>query len=265
MKLPRKVYAAIAALNVGLFLLMVLSGVAVLTPAAGQLIAWGANVPALSLIGQPWRLLTSMFIHVGLLHLVLNTYLLVVLGEFAEKTLGHLRFALVYLIAGLFGSLASAFWHASHKVSETISVGAGQTFTIERLQLAVGAGASGALMGIAGAVLAHLMVAHARKERHADISMRGPLAQTIAINLGLGFMIPMVDNACHVGGLLAGALLGALFALPGPGTRRAARAAVTSAIVAASGVLLYLSLQTTPSPELLALKQYVLQQQARAR
>lgn len=265
MAIPRQVYAAIAALNVGLFLLMAAGGVDLLWPDLLKIISWGANVPALTLTGQAWRLLTSMFIHVGVLHLVMNTYLLVVLGGFAERTLGHLRFALVYLVSGLFGGLASAFWNANNKVSQTIAVGAGQTITFERLEPAVSAGASGALMGIAGAVLAHLMVAHARKEQHVDISMRGPLAQTIAINLGLGFMIPVVDNACHVGGLLAGALLGATLALPGPARTLAVRAAVMAAVMAASGALLYLVLQTPPSAELLALKADVLRQLARAR
>lgn len=240
-------YAAIALINVGLYLVLVVNGVDWLQPDPDQLIAWGANVPALTLTGEPWRLLTSMFLHMGLLHLALNTYMLVGLGGLAEDSFGKLRFTLVYLISGLFAGLASALWHGMHRVAETFTVGPGQVFTIERLQHSVSVGASGALMGIAGALLAHLLVAHARKEQHQHISLRGPLAQTIAINLGIGFIIPIIDNAGHIGGLAAGALLGGAFALfPG---RKAA-----IAIVAASCALLYLGLQVEPSAELMALR-----------
>lgn len=253
MPAPRRlrVYAAIAMMNVGLFLVLMLNGVHWIEPAPGQFIAWGANVPALTLTGEPWRLLTSIFLHMGLLHLALNTYMLVGLGGLAEDTVGKLRFTLVYLMSGLFAGLASAYWHGMHRVAETFTVGPGQVFTIERLQPSVSVGASGALMGIAGAFLAQLLVAHARKEQHKDISLRGPLAQTIAINLGIGFIIPIVDNAGHIGGLVAGALLGGAFALfPG---RKAA-----IAIVAASCALLYLGLQVEPSAELLMLKKLTL-------
>jgi rhomboid protease GluP len=253
---PRRlqVYAAIVLINVALYLVLVLNGVHWLKPYPAQLIPWGANVAPLTLTGDSWRLLTSMFLHIGLLHLVLNSYMLVIMGPLAERTFGPVKFTLVYLISGLFGSLASALWHANHKVAQTVSVGFGQVFTFERLEVAVAAGASGALMGITGAVLAHLVVAHARHERHQDINLRGPLFQTIAINLGMGFMIEGIDNACHIGGLVAGLVLGAGFALPGP----AARAGAGIALVAASCALLYLGLQVQPSAELMALKQQLL-------
>ena len=250
------VYIAIVLINVGLFVVQVLKGVSITSPQLDLIIAWGANVAPFTLLGQPWRLFTSMFLHIGLLHLALNMYMLISLGGLAERSFGKLRFTLVYLISGLFGSLASALWHATHKVSQVVNVGFGQTVTIERLDVAVAAGASGALMGISGAFLAQLLVATARKEQHEAISLRGPLAQTIAINLGMGFMLRGfgIDNACHVGGLVAGALLGAAFALAGPGTRPARRAGATAAIVAVSLGLLYMGLQIKPSAELVALK-----------
>jgi rhomboid protease GluP len=251
-----QVYAAIVLINVAVYLVLVLKGVHWLEPNPGQLIPWGANVAPLTLTGEPWRLLTSMFLHIGLLHLVLNCYMLVIMGPLAERTFGHIRFTLVYLISGLFGSLASALWHANHKVAVTVSVGFGQVFTFERLEVAVAAGASGALMGITGAVLAHLVVAHARHQQHQDINLRGPLFQTIAINLGMGFMIPGIDNACHIGGLVAGMLLGAGLALPG--SKPAARAGAGIALVAASCALLYLGLQVAPSADLMALRQQLL-------
>jgi rhomboid protease GluP len=239
-----QVYAAIALINVGLYLLLALNGVDWLKPDPNQLIAWGANVPALTLIGEPWRLLTNMFLHMGLLHLALNTCVLVVMGEFAEETFGRLRFTLLYLISGLCASLASALWHGTHQVSETFAVGAGQVLTIERLQLKVAAGASGALMGLAGALLVHLLIARARKIPNEDIDMRGPLALAIALTVVPGFFFPIIDNAGHIGGVLAGALVGGAFAL----SRR------NLAIVAISGALLFFGLQVEPSAELQSLK-----------
>lgn len=216
-----QVYIFLVAINIGIYLLQVLSGVDPINPDGGHLIAWGANEALLTLNGQGERLFTAMFLHGGLLHLALNMYMLVQLGGLVEHTFGHLRFTIVYLISGVFGGLASALWNASLPIP------------------AFSVGASGALMGISGALLVHLLVAGARGEEHEAISLRGPLAQTIAINLGLGFMIPQIDNAGHVGGLVAGAIVGGAFALAGSGTSVVGRAAATLSIVIASLALLY--------------------------
>lgn len=216
-----QVYIFIVAINIGIYILQVLSGVDPTSPRGDHLIAWGANYAPFTLNGQGQRLFTSMFLHGGLLHLALNMYMLVQLGGLVERTFGHLRFTLVYVLSGLFGGLASALWNMSLPIP------------------ALSVGASGALMGITGALLAHVLVAGARGEQHEVISLRGPLAQTIAINLGLGFMIPQIDNAAHVGGLVSGALLGGAFALAGSGAGAAGRAAATATIVAASLALLY--------------------------
>lgn len=216
------VYVFIVVINIGIYVLQVLSGVDPTNPRGDHLIAWGANFAPFTLNGQPLRLFTAMFLHGGLLHLALNMYMLVQLGGLVEHTLGRLRFTLVYLISGLFGGLASALWNASLPIP------------------ASSVGASGALMGISGALLVHLLIAGARGEQHEAISLRGPLAQTIAINLGLGFMIPQIDNAGHIGGLVSGALLGGALALPGPGASLAGRAGATAVIAGASFALLYM-------------------------
>lgn len=216
-----QVYVCFVIVNIGVYILQVLWGIDPTSPRSDHLIAWGANFAPFTLNGQPERLFTAMFLHGGLLHLALNMFMLFQLGGLVERTFGHLRFTVIYLISGLFGGLASALWKSMHRLSVP------------------SVGASTALMGISGALLVYLLIAGARGEQHEAISLRGPLAQTIAINLGLGFMIPQIDNAGHIGGLVSGAILGGALALAGPGASMAGRAGATAATVAASFALLY--------------------------
>jgi rhomboid protease GluP len=237
------VYAAIVGINIVLYAWQVLTGVNALTPAVSDMVAWGANVAPLTLGGEAWRLFTSMFLHIGLLHLALNMYMLVAFGAIAERSFGPVRFTLIYLMSGLLGSLASARWNA---MTLTTALTSGV-----QPQLSIAAGASGALMGICGAYLSYWLLARARHLDGAQesITMRGPLAQTVAINLGMGFLLPGIDNACHIGGLLGGALLGAAFALIGSHQSMARRALATVAIALASTGALYLGLQAQPSAQ----------------
>ena len=198
-------------INVLLFLFAVTLGVSALKPASADMIAWGANVAGLTLNGESWRLLTSMFLHIGLLHIAFNMYMLYVFGPLVEERFGSARFTLVYFLSGLFGSLASAEWH------------------VVQNQIVVAAGASGALMGISGAYVGHWLVARNRAGMQEEMDVR-PLAQTIGLNLVLGFINPGVDNACHLGGLISGVALGAAFAL-GSFERSALKRFVASAII----------------------------------
>lgn len=231
--------------NVLLFAFELTRGVSALNPAGTDMIAWGANVAALTLTGDAWRLFTSMFLHIGLLHIFFNMYMLYVFGPLVEDRFGSTRFALVYLLSGLFGSLVSALWHAdgSHTV--------------------VAAGASGALMGISGAYVGHWLVAKARNAAHEELNLR-PLMQTIAINLVLGYFIPGVDNACHVGGLVSGVVLGVAFALAALGRSSLQRALAGAAVTLASLWVLHLVLQRPVTPEV-ALDGAVIRQMQKAR
>ena len=255
------IYLIIVALNIAVFAWQVFSGVDPMTPRMDELIAWGANLAPFSLTGQPWRLFTSMFLHIGLIHIALNMYMLIAFGGLVERDFGRLRFTLVYLLSGLFGSLVSALWYANTPVQKTVLV-LGQYVTTESLPVVVAAGASGALMGISGAYLARIVVAGTRGEPHEDISMRGPLVQTIAINLGMGFLIPGVDNACHIGGLVSGAVIGGLFALAGFDRSGIKRAVATFAVSAIAVALLMMGLQRPASNQLLALKAQIVNELA---
>lgn len=223
-------YLLIIAINVLVFLLQVVQGVGPLSPATGDMINWGANVAALTLTGDAWRLLTSMFLHIGLIHIAFNMYMLLAFGPIVERQFGHGRFTLIYLLSGLFGSLVSAMYHADGG------------------KIVVAAGASGALMGISGAFIGHWLVAGARHAAQEQISMRGPLVQTIVINLVLGFINPGVDNACHVGGLVSGVLLGAALALGDFRHSRAKRAGAATLIALVSLGSIYMLVHRPATP-----------------
>ena len=172
----------ILGINVAVFVAMLLGGVAMLDNPSGQdLVHWGANFGPLTVSGQWWRLLTCIFIHGGLLHIGFNMWCLWSLGRIAESVYGHWTFATVYLISGLSASLASLIWNP----------------------VILSVGASGAIFGIAGALI-------------ASFYLRSVMV-FVGYNLFFGAMIARTDNAAHIGGLLMGLLLGALIAKVAPG------------------------------------------------
>lgn len=229
-RLPVASYSLIL-INVLLFVFELSRGVSLLEPASVDMISWGANVAALTFTGDGWRLLGSMFLHIGLVHILFNMYMLFAFGPVVEARFGTGRFTLVYLLSGLFGSLVSALWHAAQG------------------KLVVAAGASGALMGICGAYVGHWIVARSRGAVHEELNIR-PLGQTIGLNLVLGFINPAVDNACHVGGLLSGVVLGIAFALGSFETSALRRAAASAVISLASLGIVYVALQRPVSAQM---------------
>ncbi len=187
---------AILGINVAVFLAMVLAGVSMLANPSGQdLVRWGANFGPLTVSGQWWRLLTSVFIHGGLLHIAFNMWCLWDLGRLAESVYGHWTFAAVYLIAGLSASLGSVIWNPN-----ILSVGA-----------------SGAIFGIAGALIASFYLGEFSLPRVAMTGMLRSVVMFVGYNLFFGAVIARTDNAAHIGGLLMGLLLGALIAKVAPG------------------------------------------------
>lgn len=170
-------------LNVGVFILMALTGVNILQPAGDALIRWGANYTPLTLGGQPWRLLTNCFLHIGIIHLLFNMYALMQIGIVIESVLGSRQFTVVYLTAGLLGSVASLWWH----------------------DVVLGAGASGAIFGLYGVFFALLTT------NWLDAETRRSLLRSVLVFMGYNLMIGLqagIDNAAHIGGLLAGVLSG---------------------------------------------------------
>lgn len=182
-------------LNLVAYLLLGLAGTNLLQPASADLIRWGSNYSPRTLPGQPWRLLTSMFLHGGFGHLLLNLLTLVFLGLLTERLVGSKRMLGVYLLSGLAGSLASLWWHSQGVNS---------------------VGASGAIFGLYGLLLASLArrpVAFSRQQRYTVGLF---VLYFMVSSLVGGLEAHTTDNAAHVGGLLAGAALGAVLPVRRP-------------------------------------------------
>ena len=124
----------IVGINVLVFIGMLLTGVSPLSPRPVQLVMWGANFAPLSLGSQPWRMLASNYVHIGIIHIFFNMWCLWNLGQLAERIFDRWSYLLVYTASGIAGSLASLWWHPQ----------------------GIGAGASGAIFGLAGGLIAVL-------------------------------------------------------------------------------------------------------------
>ncbi|MGA9524416.1 MAG: rhomboid family intramembrane serine protease [Myxococcaceae bacterium] len=187
---------ALIAVNVAMFVLMVASGVSPMEPTSEQVLPWGAGFGPSTMQGDLWRLITSAFIHAGMLHLAVNMYSLWHIGRRAETLFGTKSFAAVYVVSALGGSLASTAWSP----------------------LGVGVGASGAIFGIGGALLAFVLVRRNTFEPGALKPLVGSTVTFVGYNLYIGLMLSFVDNAAHVGGLVFGFISGfALLLLRRPG------------------------------------------------
>jgi rhomboid protease GluP len=191
----------IIAINVAVFIAMLIAGADLMNPNPAIHIRFGSNFGPLTWTGEEWRLLTSAFLHFGLIHIALNMFALYQAGSLVERLFGSTRFAVIYLLAALSGSVASGFWDPFRN----------------------SAGASGAIFGVYGALLAFLAI------RRVDIppSMLKSISSSALLfclySLVIGAAHPLIDNACHVGGLLGGFVSGAILARPFTPEARATR------------------------------------------
>ncbi len=211
--MPMLVTQLFFGINVAVFVGMLLSHVSPMSPNSGDLVAWGANLGSYTLTGDWWRLVASCFVHIGIIHLGFNMWCLWSLGELAERLYGHVTFACVYLLCGIGGSLGSVLWHSSPIVS---------------------AGASGAIFGIAGAVIASIKLGEFASGVMAQSVVRSLLG-FVGYNVVFGLLTGMTDNACHVGGLVTGLLLVALIAKGAPEPRLMQRMVVMVVVAALLG------------------------------
>lgn len=174
--------------NLLIFVAMVYTGTHFFFPDVQDLLDWGANFKPLILEGEWWRLLTSCFLHIGILHLLFNMYALFYIGLLLEPYLGKSRFLTAYLISGIVASITSFWWNGP----------------------IVAAGASGAIFGMYGVFLAllstNLLHKSVKKSLFTSIGVFVVYNLVDGLNPGNG-----VDNAAHIGGLLAGIVLGYAF------------------------------------------------------
>lgn len=131
--------------------------------------------------GEIYRLITCMFLHADIMHIVFNMYALYLLGPIVERYYGKARFILIYFISGLLGSLFSCVFMSSN------------TYAI---------GASGAIFGMLGSIAYFTYYYRATLQG----LLRSQIMPVILINLGLGLFIPGIDISAHIGGLIGGIL-----------------------------------------------------------
>lgn len=173
-------------LNGLLFLLMTtVGGVSASSPTGHELVRWGSNVSSLTLPGQPWRLLTSLFVHAGTSHLLINMLSLWLLGLLVEPRIGPGRLLPGYLACGVGGALASLWYHTQGINS---------------------VGASGAIFGLYGVQLV-LLLGRAVPLNKSDRRAMLALVTYLVLSNLLSGLTGAIDNAAHLGGLLTGLLL----------------------------------------------------------
>ncbi|MGB8847932.1 MAG: rhomboid family intramembrane serine protease [Terracidiphilus sp.] len=211
---PRRGWASAPAtyllvgINCAVFLLMVLRGAGIWMPTVDQIMYWGADNAGNVLIdGQWWRIVTAMFVHVGILHIATNMWCLWNLGLLAEPLMGWFGLISVYILTGAAGNLLSTGWNWLHPLHD----GGNIVFP-------AGAGASGAVFGIAGALIVLLKSKRLPIPQFELKRLRKSVIYFAAINLVIGLSLDFgsgytgiaIDNSAHIGGFLCGLL----FAVP---------------------------------------------------
>lgn len=182
---------------IGLFIIQVLTGVDANNPSTEALLKWGANALPYTMDNEPWRLASSAFLHIGLMHLLFNGFAMYFFGQIAEPMFGSAKFLALFLLAAIGGNLLN-----NHITWQGILDGTGQP--------GLSAGASGGIMGIGAALLIAALF---------KISVNGmvlnlkSLIIIMGINLVYGFAVPGIDNAGHIGGAVTGLVIALAFAI----------------------------------------------------
>jgi rhomboid protease GluP len=178
---------------VALFTVMVASGVPPLWPTGPDLVRWGANQgTGIVLYHEYWRLFASVFVHGGLIHLAVNMWSLFVIGPLVERLYGNWAFAVLYVAAGVGGAIAS----------------------VAASPMRIGVGASGAICGVLGALVAFL-ITHRRSIPSSLLKSLRTSALGIVIFMAMmGLVVPNIDQEAHLGGLATGFVSGLLLSRP---------------------------------------------------
>jgi membrane associated rhomboid family serine protease/Flp pilus assembly protein TadD len=188
----------LVSINLAIFLAMALSVGHLLRFSGDQVLRWGANYGPLTMNGQLWRLITAMFVHIGLAHLLINMWCLYELGALTEHIYGRWSMLLLYGLTGIAGGVAS----------------------LARNPTIVSAGASGAVFGLAGVLITSLTLGKLAAPRRELLVALASLLAFAAYNLTYGFLKGGFDNGAHVGGLISGLLLGIAVSNNARGTRQ---------------------------------------------
>lgn len=187
-------------INCAVFLGMVFTGSSIMAPTTRQILVWGGNNGTLVLAyGQWWRLVTAMFVHIGIIHLATNMWCLWNLGLLGEPLLGEFGLFGAYLVTGIAGNLLSVAAHPG---------------TSQASQSIVDAGASGAVFGIAGVLLMLLrspllpIPPIELKKLRRSVWYFAIINLVIGLGANLAQSFVQIDNMAHLGGFLSGIALG---------------------------------------------------------
>jgi len=204
--------------NVAVFLAMALASGSVVDFSGQIIVHYGANFGPYTLSGEWWRLVTYMFLHGGIMHIAFNMWCLWDLGRLGESLYGRWTFLSIYLITGIAAGLSSIAWNPG-----VLSVGA-----------------SGAIFGLAGALIASFYLGEFSLPRVAISGTLRSLVIFAVFNLFFGQLFNGIDNAAHIGGLVSGLILGALIARLAPQSdaplRRASVVGFVTLLVLLAGV-----------------------------
>ena len=182
----------VIALNVLVFIAMGIAGVGWTNPDTTKMITWGADFWPMTTTGEWWRLLTSSFLHFGIVHLGLNMWALSSVGLMAERLYGNRFFIGIYLFGAITSGISSIWWNHA----------------------AVTAGASGPIFGVYGAMLAYLLFQPGSFPKGtAKQLLQGSFA-FVAYNMFYGLSHSGISNSAHLGGFAGGFLLGVILNRP---------------------------------------------------
>ena len=184
------VTTGIIALCVLIYVAMSISGGSIAAPTRGDVLRWGGTGPDIIAQGEWWRLVTAVFVHIGIIHIASNMYVFWGLGLIAERLLGRWNFLATYLLTGI----------------------AGNVLTLLVKPNIVGAGASGAIFGLAGVLISVLQFGRLTVPPERLKPLKQQVMRLAFYNLLIGAIVPGINNVAHLGGLIYGLLLGLLFA-----------------------------------------------------
>jgi rhomboid protease GluP len=163
---------------------------AFVSPSVGDVMKWGGTFGYSILHGEWWRLVTAVFVHIGIIHIAFNMYVFWGLGLIAERLLGRWNFLATYLLTGIAGNVLSLLLKPN----------------------IVGAGASGAIFGLAGVLIAVLQFGRLSVPNERLSPLKKEVVKLALYNLLIGAVVARINNIAHLGGLIYGLLLGLLFA-----------------------------------------------------
>jgi membrane associated rhomboid family serine protease len=177
--------AVLLDVNIAVFVVMVFAGLGFIAFDTQDLIAWGGNYGPALMQGEIYRLVTSQFVHGGVMHLANNMYGLLIAGIILGAILPNWRLILCYLVTGLGGSIAGAILHP-----QIVSVGA-----------------SGAILGLWGVLVALAALKDPRIAEQKKMILTNGMTFAV-LTIAMGSFTPGIDNAAHIGGFVTGLLIG---------------------------------------------------------